>query len=308
MITFYAYYVAGLIWGMYTSRFMAPTFLLLTVWHLLFWGNLPVTKPYRDELDFRLWLPLATLAGITIGRGAFRMLGRTPVLIWRYWDAHVGWFIASGLQLVGWHFTLALWEMHGVLVPPLNYWLAWSSQILMLVLWYFATRNMSFWYDWDPTLKTASIRGDPARQFYSVFGVLLVSASSVFMTFEWIFPDVHLLWITLGVFGLHLLLVSAIYAFFFSSGGGGNNETAGSESGGVTSEATAKRLYKTSRLQLASHLQRMAGSTGLFGSAEKDLEERIARRDRHPSSAGGGGGKKTPNARELQPLAHENDV
>ena len=214
-ISYFAYYTASFLWGLFFRRFWMCVVVLGVVWHYWFYG-LIVGSALADDLQFRYALPGTVVLGVFIGYQLSTRLNLRRLLFWTEFDKY-GWWIPTALiEFAMFHSVLVVWETTGAFVPPFNYVVTFVIYLVMLPLWYFFTYGSTVWAHWDDSIGEHggfAYKDRAAVKFHAYFALYLLSSSLVFVVVEWANPRVWPFWIMLGVFAFHLVLLLLISSF-----------------------------------------------------------------------------------------------
>jgi hypothetical protein len=217
-LSFYSYYIVGFMWGLFLRRWASPLFVLLVIWHYWIYGA--IVGPEKFALgEFQFFLPLTVLFGVTIGYLLSSLLNLRRLIFWKEWDAYGFWLPLVLVEFILFHLVLGLWESTGTVARPLSYLLTFLAYLLMIPFFYFVTREFMVWAYWDPAKKQLSTEDNAAGRYHLFWSIFQLSATLIFLVFEWILPDVWPFWFALAATGFHVVLYVMINLFVISGVG-----------------------------------------------------------------------------------------
>lgn len=216
-ISYFTYYSASLLWGLYFRRFLFPFFCLLGVWHLFIYGfiiNATSTAAERfASAQYRWWLPLTIVMGVYSGFAMASARRLRRVVFSRNSDEYGCWIYLIVLNFIAMLAVLALWDTSGTIDPPLNYWLVFVFQLVIIVAAYFILRKMTLWastktHASDPHVHYLSFEDYASETFRSTETVLVLTTTLIFAIFQGAFPGVWPFWLVLATFGFHSIIIT----------------------------------------------------------------------------------------------------
>lgn len=281
-ISYFSYYAASFMWGLFFRRFAVPTLLIVLVWHYMIYGLIVGADRFKDA-EFHYWLPLTAILGVMMGYIVAGLLNLRRVIFWKRFDLYGCWLPAVLLEFTMFHGVLAIWETTGTFVRPVNFIVTLIGFIVLIPLWYFLTSGFTVWAYWDESNGKLSYADRAALKFHGVFALFQISACIIFTATESANSAIWPFWIMLGTFGFHILLWFMISLFI------------------INSNATVHHQYKKIRDNVTSHLSRVPGTSTGFSwpwsspdrRSETAIEMEMAETGQVPQ--GGGQQKKKRN-------------
>lgn len=217
-LSFYTYYTVGFLWALFLRRFASPTFALLVVWHYWIYGTIVGPERFSSG-DFHFFLPLTALFGLSMGYMLASLVNLRRLIFWKEWDVYGWWLPLVLFEFILLHLVLALWESTGTVARPLSYLLTFLAYALLIPFFYFVTREFDVWAYWNATKQELSTDDHAAARFHLYWAEFHLSATLIFLVFEWILPDAWPFWFALASVVFHILLYVMISLFVVGGAG-----------------------------------------------------------------------------------------
>lgn len=218
-LSYFSYYSAGLLWGLYIRRFLFPIFCIVLIWHgFIYRAILGATNNATERLsskEYGYWLPLTAIMGIYSGYTLTKVRNFKRVVFSTNWDEYGCWLPIILLNFMSMHGVLFIWDTTGTFDPPVNYWVTFALQLVLMALWYLITRIFTVWgYAKKLGNETIVAFDDFAAEKFRIGEmVLVVTTTLIFAIFQGAFPNLWPFWLVLAVFGFHLLVIGISKAF-----------------------------------------------------------------------------------------------
>lgn len=214
-ISYFTVYSASILWGLYLKWFLFPLVCLVVIWHYWIYGLAIGATSTADarlvSAEYRYWLPLTSVAGIYIGWSMTKIFDFNRMLFLHKFDDYLCWLPVAAINFVSFNAVLFIWDLDGRLDPPINYWVTFAIQVLLLIVWYFVNAQFDvFWMHErvdSKGRKYMSSEDNKLNKFSIAHAVLTVSTTVIFAIVRGVAPGFWPFWIFLITFGFHLILV-----------------------------------------------------------------------------------------------------
>lgn len=213
-ISYFTYYTASVLWGLYLRRFLFPVFCLVVVWHFFFYGlivgAMDDAKDNLSSAQYRYWLPLTSIGGIAIGYLTSEIWQFKRLLFIRKFDDYDCWIPVTLINFIAFHAVLGIWDTTGTFDPPINYWVTFAIQVVLLIFWYFINRRFDIWgyiKQLPNGNEVLSFDDNNLQKFTLAHALLTISTTVLFAIIEGAAPDFWPFWIALITFGFHAVLL-----------------------------------------------------------------------------------------------------
>lgn len=198
---YFSYYNTAFILGLFTHTKYAPLCVVL-LWHFWVYNLIALDS---TTFEYVYLMSFIGLAGVLMGYNVAALRELRALIFFK--DAAPHWaFVAFSMGEFALFMGLNLiWSMTSSFHPPINYLVVFFMAIMMVLLFYFITRNWDGWSTKDNSAPRQFWDGS-AGLFYAMFGLFYLSSILIFMIWQWSAPNFWPFWIALSVFFWHLLL------------------------------------------------------------------------------------------------------
>ena len=212
LLSYFTYYIIGLLWTYFLRRWSTPMFVLLFIGHFWLYGGI-LNEDLVKSNAFRYWLPLTAFGAGTIGYIIAAIVNTRRAIFMKNFVSYGCWIYAALLQWLMLQATVIIWEFPGTFVKPLNYIVTFVFFLVEILFWYFVTVWREPWSVWGYKHSGGISFDDHAgEKFYGFLALYTLSATILFVIFSWAAPSLEGHWPALITVCFHSILTLLIYS------------------------------------------------------------------------------------------------